>query len=46
MYMRNYLNPKTYSDNISEDNPNKKYDDDFIDYKYDRVLYVIYRING
>lgn len=35
MYMRNYLNPKTPSDNISEDNPNKQYDDDFIDYKYD-----------
>lgn len=35
MYMRNYLNPKTSSDNISEDNPNKQYDDDFIDYKYD-----------
>ncbi len=35
MYMRNYLNPKTFSDNISEDNPNKQYDDDFIDYKYD-----------
>lgn len=35
MYMRNYLNPKTFSDDISEDNPNKQYDDDFIDYKYD-----------
>ena len=34
--MRNYLNPKfKINDGITTESPNKQYDDDFIDYKYD-----------
>ena len=36
VYMRNYLNPKfKINDGITTESPNKQYDDDFIDYKYD-----------
>ena len=38
VYMRNYLNPKFVIEESLDDNINKQYDDDFIDYKYDNYV--------
>lgn len=38
VYMRSYLNPKLKIEENTDNNINKQYDDDFIDYQYDNYI--------